>query len=186
MAETTIEEHARKFPDKQTLSDGLEIRLPDVPVSWQKALPTRFSPTEKQKIANDLQERVLKLATFSWWITDTTTLSDAIQRSTAELDASAMAYMFKVSQQTFIWQMFSKDIVAAFTNLKTLKFQELELSDLKLIVKALQKNKHHWGNGPREVEVSAIKKFCGDLVKLIDSWSKDYGLDMSAVGMLRL
>ena len=103
-------------------------------------------------------------------------LPDAIQRSTADLDAAAFAYITTVTARikamvgdAFDDAEFTRDNLRAFAALKGLKFDGLGTAHFEHIQAALTENEKAWRGGSHRDDVYAIQQFCVRIVELTES-----------------
>ena len=150
-----------------------------------RRLPDRFSRADKHGIAPDLAKGVGALVQSAWDGSMTAGVSDddeiplaeAIKRCTAELDAAAMAYLATVKTEVeavvgtgnFKSEVFSMDVVTAFTNLKQVDFGGMRTVHWDNIQGALSKNENSWRSGPHKTEVFIIQQFCLRMVEFAES-----------------
>jgi hypothetical protein len=167
-----------------------------------KRLHERFSRADEKGVAPDLAEGVRMLVKSAWdgtmltagrtasIATEKIPLAEAIKRSTAELDASAMAFMASVSAEAdavlgagvFDSTLLTKDVVLAFDNLKKLAFEKMRTVDYDNIQGALTKHEDRWRSGPHKTEVFVIQQFCLRMVELIESLRHRTGRRFDEIG----
>jgi len=146
-------------------------------------LPERFSRADNHNVAPDLAKGVGVLVKSAWdgsmitGLGDGIPLAEAIQRCSAELDAAAMAYLATMMAEmeavvgagNFKSEVFSKDVITAFTSLKKVDFGGMRTAHWDNIQGALSKNEDSWRSGPHKIEVFTIQQFCLRMVQFAES-----------------
>ena len=156
--------------------------LQAVPASLRE-LVRQIDDADELDVAPDLERDATALIEAAWngsmcesIVRRKIPLADAVQRSTAELDAAAFAYITTVPARiramvgnAFDDAHFMRDNLKAFCALKSLKFENLGTAHYEHIQAALTENEGVWRGGSHKDDVYVIQQFCVRIVQLTES-----------------
>lgn len=163
---------------------------PQIPAELA-GLAQQFVDADKHGVAGDLGRAAAALMQEAWDGSlaekingKRISLPDAVHRSSAALDttkALPMSFMASVLAEKdeliddFDNTAFVCDVVAAFSALKSLKFEGLGTAAFDHLQAALSKTEVEWQSGPHRDELLAILQFCVRFVQLSKSLKERTG-----------